>query len=262
MSNVTQGDYIQHHLTHLQLNLHNFTFSDGGFWTLNLDTLSISIFMGVFFLWIFRLVAKRATSNTPGKLQAFIEMVVEFVQQIIKDSFHGRNILIAPLALTIFVWVFLMNAIDLVPVDFFPQVARRLGFHAFCPLATDDANMTFGLSIGVFILVIFYNFKSKGVKLMAKEVFCSPFGIWLFPANVLFRVVDEVVKPLSLSLRLYGNMFAGELIFMLIAFFPWWAQWTAGSIWSIFHILIITLQAFIFMMLTIVYLSMAQQSAH
>jgi len=259
MSNINQGDYIQHHLTHLQLNLHNFTFSDGGFWTLNIDTLSVSILLGIVFLWIFRAVAKRATFRTPGKLQAFIEIVVEFVQQLVKDSFHGKQAFIAPLALTIFVWVFLMNAMDLLPVDLFPKTAQLFGFKDFAPLATDDTNMTFGLSISVFILIIFYNFKSKGIKLVAKETLCQPFGARLFPANILFRIIDEVVKPLSLSLRLYGNMFAGELIFMLIAFFPWWAQWTAGSIWAIFHILIITLQAFIFMMLTIVYLSMAQQ---
>lgn len=259
MSNISQGDYIQHHLTHLQLNLHNFTLSDGGFLTLNLDTLTVSILMGAVFLWVFHSVAKHATFRTPGKLQAFVELVVEFVQQIVKDSFHGSNVFIAPLALTIFVWVFLMNAMDLLPVDLSPQVAKIFGLREFCPLSTDDTNMTFALSIGVFILVIFYNFKSKGVKLLTKEVLCDPFGAWLFPANILFRVIDEVVKPLSLSLRLYGNMFAGELIFMLIAFFPWWAQWTVGSIWAIFHILIITLQAFIFMMLTIVYLSMAQQ---
>jgi len=259
MSNISQGDYIQHHLTHLQLNLHNFTFSDGGFWTLNIDTLSVSILMGALFLWMFRSVAKRATFRTPGKLQAFVEMVIEFVQQIVKDSFHGKSVFIAPLALTIFVWVFLMNAIDLLPVDLLSRIAQLFGFDDFAPLATDDTNMTFALSISVFILVVFYNFKAKGVKLLTKEILCDPFGVWLFPANILFRVIDEVVKPLSLSLRLYGNMFAGELIFMLIAFFPWWAQWTAGSIWAIFHILIITLQAFIFMMLTIVYLSMAQQ---
>lgn len=265
MSNLTQiseGDYIQHHLTHLQLNLHNFKLSDGGFWTLNIDTLISSIIIGVLFLWIFRLVAKRATSNTPGKLQAFVEMIIEFVQQLVKESFHGKSILIAPLSLTIFIWVFLLNTVDLIPVDLFPSIASFLDIPRFCPLATDDTNMTFGLSISVFLLVIFYNFKAKGVKLLAKEVFFEPFGIWLLPANVLFRVIDEVVKPLSLSLRLYGNMFAGELIFMLIALFPWWAQWTVGSIWSIFHILIITIQAFIFMMLTIVYLSMAQESAH
>lgn len=262
MSNLTQGDYIQHHLTHLQLNLHNFTLGDGGFWTLNLDTLGVSIVIGIMFLWIFRLVAKRATFATPNRLQAFIEIIVEFVQQLIKDSFHGRSVLIAPLALTIFIWIFLLNSIDLLPVDFLPRTLQIIGINNFCPLATDDTNMTFGLSISIFILLIFYSFKSKGIKLLTKEVFCEPFGIWLFPANILFRVIDEVVKPLSLSLRLYGNMFAGELIFMLIALFPWWAQWTVGSIWSIFHILIITLQAFIFMMLTIVYLSMAQESAH
>jgi len=259
---ISQGEFIQHHLTHLQLNLHNFSWSDGGFLTLHVDTLSISILMGTLFLWMFRAAAKHVTVGTPGKLQAFVEIIIEFVQKLVKETFHGKNPLVAPLALTIFVWVFLQNAMDLLPVDLMPFILKIFGASTFCPLPTDDMNATFGLSLSVFILIIFYNLKAKGIKILAKEVLLEPFGIWLFPVNILFKIIDEIVKPLSLSLRLYGNMFAGELIFMLIAMFPWWLQWTAGSIWAIFHILIISIQAFVFMMLTIVYLSMAHESAH
>ena len=265
MSNSSQlsaGGYIQHHLEHLQLNLHNFTQSNGGFWTLNIDTLAVSIVIGIIFLSLFRYAAKYATHHTPNKLQAFVEIVIESLGKLVKESFHGRSKIVAPLALTIFIWVFLLNTMDLLPVDLLPAVLKLVGIQFFCSLPTDDMNMTFGLSLSVFLLTIFYDFKIKGIKILAKESFFKPFGIWLFPVNLLFKIIDEVVKPISLSLRLYGNMFAGELIFMLIAMLPWWIQWTAGSIWAIFHILIITIQAFVFMLLTIVYISMAHESDH
>lgn len=255
----TEGQYVQHHLDYLQLNLHNFRLGDGGFWTLNLDTLAVSIIIGAIFLIIFRIVAKSATSGIPGKLQNCIEMIVEFVQNMVKEGFHGRSELIAPLALTLFIWIFLMNLIDLIPVDLIPNVLYLFGIKDFRDIATDDLNVTSAMAGAVFILIIFYNIKIKGRHLLT-EVLCKPFGVWLLPINILFRFLEEIVKPVSLSLRLYGNMFAGELIFILIALLPWWIQWTLGGIWSIFHILIITLQAFIFMMLTIVYMSMAQES--
>jgi len=258
----TEGEYIQHHMTYLQLNLHDLTLSNGGFLTLNLDTLLTSILIGSLFFSLFYFVAKKAQSGVPGKLQNFIEMVVEFVQQLVKDTFHGRSSLIAPLALTIFVWIWLMNFMDLLPVDILSLISNTFGFDdiTFRLVPTEDVNLTFALSISVFILVIFYNFKVKGLKEFTKEIFFTPFNRWLLPLNLLFHCIEEIVKPISLSLRLFGNMFAGELIFLLIAALPWWIQWTAGGVWALFHILVITIQAFIFMMLTVIYLSMASNT--
>jgi F-type H+-transporting ATPase subunit a len=258
----TQGEYIQHHLTHLEFNLHTFTLGNGGFYTLNLDTLAISILLGGLFIGIFSYAARKASSGVPGKIQNFVEMMLEFVQGLVKETFHGRSELIAPLALTVFSWIWLMNFMDLMPVDLFPKVLSFFGIPEFRPVATEDPNMTFAMSLSVFFLILFYNFNIKGLKGFSKEILKSPFGIWVFPINVMFRVIEEVVKPLSLSLRLFGNMFAGELIFLLIAFLPWYIQWTVGSIWALFHILVITIQAFVFMMLTLVYLSMASESEH
>ncbi|MCK4871000.1 MAG: F0F1 ATP synthase subunit A [Gammaproteobacteria bacterium] len=255
----TEGEYVQHHLDYLQLNLHTFKLGDGGFWTLNLDTLVISILIGVLFIAVFYWAARKVTSGTPGRLQNFVEMLFEFVDSMIKEAFHGKSALLAPMSLTIFVWIFLMNCMDLLPVDLVPKILALFGIYAVRAVPTDDLNVTFAMSITVFLLIIFYNVKVKGWHLI-KEIFCSPFGIWLFPVNILFRFLEEIVKPVSLSLRLYGNLFAGELIFVLIALLPWWMQWTLGGIWSLFHLLIITIQAFIFMMLTIVYMSMAVSS--
>jgi len=258
---VDEGAYIQHHLENLQLNLHNLTLGSGGFWTLNIDTFFLSLFCGALFIGIFHKVAKSMSITRPGKLQIAIELGVEAVQKLVKETFHGKNNLIAPLALTIFVWVFLLNALDFLPVDFLPIIASWFGVHYFRSVPTDDPNLTFALSLSVFALIIFYNIKVKG-KYLIKEIFCAPFGVWLFPLNFVFRMIEELVKPLSLSLRLFGNMFAGELIFLLIALMPWWIGWTVGSMWAIFHILIIAIQAFIFMMLTIIYISMAHESSH
>lgn len=256
----TEGEYVQHHLIHWQLDLHTMRIGDGGFWTLNLDTLLMSVLGGLTFFLLFYLVARKATSGVPGKLQNVIEMTVEFVRKMVSESFHGKNPLIAPLALTILVWVFLLNLLDLLPVDLINTIASLFGIEDFRELATDDLNLTFGMSGSVFLLVLYYNFKAKGGIHFFREVFSHPFGPWLFPLNFAFRVLEEVVKPVSLGLRLYGNMFAGELIFVLIALLPWWIQWIPGSAWSLLHILIIGIQAFIFMMLTVIYLSMAYQS--
>lgn len=264
MSDVspTTAEYVQHHLSYLSLDLHTMHLGNGGFWTLNLDTMGISLFIGVVFLSIFRWVAVSISGDArPGKLECFIEIIVEFVDKTVRESFHGKNALIAPLALTIFIWIFLMNAMDLLPVDFVPTIAHHLGLTYFRAVPTADPNATFGMSFAVFFLIIFYNFKIKGVLGLGKEILTRPFGPMLFPLNILFRLIEEGVRPISLSLRLFGNLFAGELIFILIAaLIPWWLQWTVGSIWAIFHILIITIQAFIFMMLTIVYLTMAHES--
>lgn len=256
---LTTQEYVQHHLTHLTLNLHNFTISNGGFLTLNLDTFILSILLGVTFLASFRFAAAKATPGVPSKWQAFVEIILEFVDGLVKQTFHGKDKLLAPLSLTIFVWVFLMNFMDLIPVDLIPRLLSFLGVPYFKCVPTADPNLTFGMSIMVFFLIIFYNLRSKGFDGLLKEMFSMPFGKALFPINFVFRIIEEVVRPISLSLRLFGNLFAGELIFILIALLPFYLQWIPGGIWSIFHILIVVLQAFIFMMLTIVYLSMAHQ---
>lgn len=248
---VTSAEYIEHHLHHWQT-------STGAF---NLDTLSISIFVGVLFLSFFYVVARRAQSGTPSGFQNFVEWVVEFVDNTVKDVFHGNSALIGPLSLTIFIWVFLMSFMDVIPVDLLPRAMGSVGVSHFRAVPTADLNQTFALSLSVFFLIFFYSIKMKGWRGFGKEVFTKPFGPWLFPINIIFRVIEDFSKPFSLAFRLYGNLFAGELIFILIAaLIPWWLQWLPGSIWAIFHILIITLQAFIFMILTIIYLSMASET--
>ncbi len=258
---ITPAEYVQHHLYHLPLNLKDFSLTHGsGFWALNLDTILISWLCGFLFLGAFYAVARKATAGVPGKLQNFAEIMVGFVDGLVKESFHGKSDLIAPMALTIFIWVFLMNFMDLIPVDLLPRIAHELGLPYFRPVPTADPNLTFGLSITVFILIVFFNIKTKGGIGLTKEILTKPFGPFLFPLNFAFRILEDCVKPISLALRLFGNLFAGELIFILIALMPWWIQWTVGGVWAIFHILIIAIQAFIFMMLTIVYLSMAHET--
>jgi F-type H+-transporting ATPase subunit a len=247
---ITQSSYINHHLTNLHWG--------EGFWTLNLDTLAVSWIIGAGFLFFFWRVAKKVTSGVPTGAQNVVELLVEFVSKQVSETFHGKSLLIAPLALTIFTWVFLMNCMDLIPVDLLPWIAGKSGLSHLKVVPTTDLNLTFALSISVFLLMIFYSIKIKGMGLL-KEMFCVPFGPWMFPFNLLLRLVDEFAKPVSLALRLFGNMYAGELIFILIALLPAYAQWTLALPWAIFHILVITLQAFIFMMLSIVYLSMAHE---
>ena len=257
----TPAEYVQHHLSHLQLNLKSLSWGNGGFWTLNVDTLFMSISMALLFAFVFRWVVLRFVADgAPGKLQSVIEMIFEFVDKTVKESFHGQSSLLAPLALTLFVWIFLMNLIDLLPVDLFPTFAHLFNLPYFRAVATADPNATFGMSIAVFFLIIFYNFKIKGPVGFTKEVCTAPFGGYLFPLNIAFRLIEEIVRPISLALRLFGNLFAGELIFILVALLPWWIQWTVGGVWAIFHILIIAIQAFIFMMLTIIYLTMAHET--
>ena len=244
-------EYILHHLTPLHVG--------EGFWTLHLDTLFFSAGLGVLFLWLFRKVAVSATSDVPGPLQNFCEILVEFVDTQVKDSFHGNNPVIAPLALTIFVWVFLWNLMDLVPVDLLPSIAAAIGIPYLKVVPSTDINATFALSISVLFLIYYYSLKVKGIKGFSKEVLFHPFGKWFMPANLLLRIVEDLAKPISLALRLFGNLYAGELIFILIALLPWYLQFLLGWPWAVFHILVITLQAFIFMVLTIVYLSMAHE---
>jgi len=257
---VTSGQYIQHHLEHLTLNLKTFKIGDSsaGFWTLNLDTFIVSGLIALLMICTLGYVA-RNMKEVPGRLQGAVEMILGFVDNAVHEIFHHKTTFIPSLALTIFLWVFLMNAMDLLPVDLVPRALGYAGFEHFKVVPTADPNATFALSISVFLLIIFFNIKAKKLSLF-KEMFTFPFGKYLFPINFAFRLVEECVKPLSLALRLFGNMFAGELIFILIAILPWWVQWPPGAIWAVFHILIITLQAFLFMMLTIIYISMAHDS--
>ena len=256
---ITPGQYIQHHLEHLTFNLKTMSFGEnGGFWTLNVDTLIISILLGIVIFGSLRFVATRM-QEIPGKFQNMVEMVLDFVNNAVHETFHHKTTFIPALALTIFLWVFFMNAMDLLPVDLIPRLLGMVGVEHFKTVPTADPNATFAMSFSVFFLIVFYNLKAKKHRLF-KEMLTFPFGPYLFPINFVFRLVEECVKPLSLALRLFGNMFAGELIFILIALMPWWIQWPPGAIWAVFHILVITLQAFLFMMLTIIYLSMAHDA--
>ncbi len=236
-----------------------------GFYAIHVDSMIWSIGLGIFFCSMFRYVAMKATSGVPSGVVNLVEMVVEFVDNTVKDTFHGRNKLIAPLALTVFVWVFLMNLMDLVPVDLIPGLLSLMGVHFQKVVPSTDPNITMGMALGVFILMLYYSFKIKGTGFI-KELAMHPFEHPIFiPLNLFMEIVGLLAKPFSLGLRLFGNMYAGEMIFILIAaLFGAGALWVvpAGLIqiaWSIFHILIIVLQAFIFMVLTIVYLSMAHE---
>ncbi len=270
MAAGTPAEYIAHHIQNLTWGQR----PDGtwgvahsakeaqemGFWAINLDSMGWSIFLGVLFLWLFRRVAKNASVEKPGRWQQCVEVLVEFVDGSVKDTFHGKNPLIAPLALTLFVWVLLMNTMDLVPVDFLPVIFHAMGVEYMKVVPTTDVNITFGLSLSVFALMIYYSIKIKGPGGFLGELAFQPFGPKLFFVNLPLELVSMFAKPLSHSLRLFGNLFAGELIFVLIAgLIPFYLQWTLSVPWAIFHILVITLQAYIFMMLTIVYLSMAHE---
>ena len=243
--------YIVHHLTPLTVG--------EGFWTLHLDTLFFSAVLGALFIWFFKTIAESATSGVPGLAQNIAETLIEFVDTQVKDTFHGKSDLIAPLGLTIFCWVFMWNCMDLLPVDLLPMIGSLMGVEYLRSVPSTDLNATFALSISVFLLIIFYSIKIKGPWGFAKELLFQPFGPWMMPFNLLLKLVEEIAKPISLALRLFGNLYAGELIFILIALLPAFLQPVLSFPWAIFHILIITLQAFIFMVLTIVYLSMAHE---
>lgn len=260
----TPSTYITHHLTNLSSDKLGLGES-GSFWAVNIDSLFFSVTIGIAFLWLFRFVAKKATIGVPGKLQCAVEMLVEFVDHSVKDTFQGKNPVIAPLSLTIFVWIFLMNAMDLIPIDFIPYPAQHwFGIPYMKVVPTADINITMALALGVFALVIYYSIKEKGIGGFFKELAFHPFNHWsMIPFNLMLEVVSLLSKPISLGMRLFGNMFAGEVVFILIAaLMPWWAQWLGAVPWAIFHILVITIQAFIFMMLTIVYLSQAHEKSH
>ena len=279
---LTTSGYIIHHLTNLTYGKlpEGFTRYNGelvgdggtwtiahgneaasmGFWSLNLDTMLFSVGLGFLFIWLFRKAAVKATSGVPGSLQNFVESIIEFVDDSVKSSFNSRNELVAPLALTVFVWIFLMNAMDLIPVDWVPYLTQQLGVPYLKIVPTTDVNATMGMALSVFALILYYSIKVKGVGEFVGELTLQPLGKYLLPFNIFLEGVGLIAKPISLGLRLFGNMYAGEMIFILIALLPFWAQWILSVPWAIFHILIITLQAFIFMVLTIVYLSMAHES--
>jgi len=275
---ATSTEYIKHHLMNLTYGQHadghwGFAHSpeeaaEMGFWAINVDSMLFSIGLGVLFLWGFRKAAKTATADVPGAWQNFVEWVIEFIDESVRGSFSGKNPLVAPLALTIFIWIFLINAMDLIAVDWLPGLAGLMGVGHLKVVASTDPNVTFGMSLTVFALVLYYSVKMKGLGGFFGELAFQPFPKWMAPINLLLEGVTLISKPLSLSLRLFGNMYAGEMIFILIAL-----MYGGGIVmgafggllqlgWAIFHILIITLQAFIFMTLTIVYLDMASQEHH
>jgi F-type H+-transporting ATPase subunit a len=284
---ITSSEYIKHHLQNLTFGQHpdgSWGFahsaqeaSDMGFWAFHVDTIGVSVVLGILMMWFFRSVAKKASAGIPTGVQNFAEWIIEFIDDSVRGSFNGKNPLVAPLALTIFVWVFLMNLMDLVAIDFIPQVAGLVGstffgmdpHHVYFKLVpTTDPNATFAMAFVVFGLMLFYSVKVKGVGGFLGELTLQPFGKWAMPINLFLEGVTLISKPISLALRLFGNLYAGEMIFILIAIM-YGAGWILGSFagvlqlgWAIFHILIITLQAFIFMTLTIVYLDMAHQEHH
>ncbi len=276
----TATEYIVHHLSHLSTAKQKFIVD---FSVVNLDTVLFSVACLALTLWLLRSAARRATSGVPGRFQAFVEMIVEMVDEQSKSIVHGDRSFIAPLAITVFIWIIFMNGIDLIPVDLFPRLAELIGVHALGldphqvylrPLPTADLNGTIGLSFGVLLLMIYYGIKIKGLGGFVRELFTAPFGAnpLLWPFNFLLNVIEYLAKFVSLGMRLFGNMYAGELLFFLIALLGGtWAFKTdssvilaighvlAGTGWWLFHVLIVILQAFIFMMLTLVYIGQAHE---
>ena len=236
-----------------------------GFWAINVDTMLISMILGVLFMGFYYSVSRKVTSGVPGGVQNFVEMIIEFVIESVEGAFHAKNKFVAPLALTTFSWIFLMNAMDLVPVDWIPLFAQTVAGDShlyFKAVPTTDINITLGFATAVFIMVIYYSLKMKGPLGFANDFLMHPFPKWyLAPLNLLLELPGFFAKPVSLALRLYGNMFAGEVIFLVIALLGWY-QLPLHFAWAVFHILVITLQAYLFMMLTIVYLNQAHQVDH
>jgi len=275
---TTANEYILHHLTFLSNKEPNGIVD---FSSIHLDSVFFSVVLAILFAGSFYLAARKATSGVPGKFQNFVELVVEFVDTQVKDSFHGTTKLIAPLALTIFCWVFLFNAMDVLPVDLLPAIGQSVGIEHLKVVPSTDVNVTFAMSLTVFALIIYYSIKMKGLGGFIAEFTLQPFSaknpvvkVILIPFNFILEIIPFLARPLSLSLRLYGNLFAGEMIFLLLAVltlqgvhqlahFSGWIflvfQIVLAFAWAVFHLLVITLQAFIFMVLTVVYLSMAHE---
>ena len=266
----TPSEYIQHHLTFFQKPI-----GDGGFWTLNVDSVVVSITLGVLTLGFLWWIVRGATAGVPGKRQAFVELLVEFIDDQVKGIFHhgDRNKFVAPAALTVFVWIVMMNAMDFIPADLAAKGTHYISDHGFRIVPTADVNTTFALALSVWLLMIGFAIKAKGAGGFVHELFCAPFGSnpLLWPANFLFNLVEYLSKPLSHALRLFGNMYAGEILFLLLWMWAahssfsgdfgigWVMSVLLGLGWAIFHILIVLLQAYIFMMLTIVYIAMAHE---
>lgn len=246
---ASSTDFIKHHLTNLSV------LTDSG--SIHIDTMIVSIVLGLIFIGTFIYVARSFKIRSPGKLQVLVEIIYDFVSAQVRDTYKGNAVFIAPLALTIFVWVFLMNLMDLLPIGLVNFFLEPLGIHYFKIVPTTDPNLTMGMSISVFLLIIGSIVYHHGIIGLVKDFTCKPFGGKLFFINLPLKLVEEFAKPISLGLRLFGNLYAGELIFILIAaLIPWYLQFSVGFLWAVFHILVITIQAFIFMMLTIVYLSL------
>ena len=269
MAAQSPSDYIAHHLTNLSVKV-----GEGGFWTLNLDTIIMSWVLGLVGLGLIWMVAKGATAEVPGKLQSFIEMFFEFVDGTVRDVFPGSRAFLGPLALTIFTWVFMMNLMDLLPIDWVATVSHGPRARtAWKAVPSTDLNTTFAMSFSVFFLIIFFSFKAKGAGGFLHELFTAPFGsnplLWI--PNLGLNIIELLAKPISLGMRLFGNMYAGELIFMLLGLLGTIASLSVGGLiaggasiaftwaWAVFHILIILLQAFIFMVLSVVYIAMAHE---
>jgi len=275
--NPTSTEYIQHHLQNLVFGYHpenglgiamsSTEAAEMGFWAIHIDSMIFSIGLGLIFIYLFKKAADSFNTRKPGLLQCAVEIIVEFVDTNVRETFHAKNVLIAPLALTIFVWVFLMNLMDLIPVDFLPRLFEAMGAPYFKIVPTTDVNITMGMALSVFALLLYYSIKIKGTMGFVKELTLHPFGssnvivqALFVPVNLLLEGISLLAKPVSLGLRLFGNLYAGELIFMLIALLPFYLQFVLSVPWAIFHILVILLQAFIFMMLTIVYMAQAHET--
>ena len=264
MSRAPEGgatEYIQHHLKNL-----TFQVQEGGFWQIHVDTLVTAVLMGLITVFMFWLAARKATAGVPGKWQAFVEILLEFVDRQARDTYHGSSKLVTPIAITLFFWILMMNLLKMIPADFIALPLEMLGVHYWKPVPTADVNATLGLSISVFFLTVAFAIRAKGVGGLAKEFLTAPFGKWMVPFNLILNIVEWLSKPISLAMRLFGNMFGGEIVFLLI-----WVLGGAGLLgvlggatlglgWMLFHLLVIPLQAFIFMMLSIVYLSLSEDS--
>lgn len=258
---LTPTEYIQHHLKNLTVQT-----GEGGFWTLHLDTFITAVVMGLIIVVAFWFATRRATAGVPGKWQAFVEIVLEFIDRQARDTYHGSSKLVTPIAITIFVWILMMNLLKMIPADFIAKPLELVGVHYWKPVPTADVNATLGMSISVFFLMIVFALRSKGFGGLTHEFLTAPFGKWMLPFNLILNTVEWLSKPISLAMRLFGNMFGGEIVFLLI-----WVLGGASLLgvlggavfgfgWMIFHLLVIPLQAFIFMMLSIVYLSLAEDS--
>ena len=270
----TASGFIQHHLENLILGYHpelglklaadSTEVAEMGFWSIHIDTMFFSWVAAGLFFWVFASVARKATSSVPSGLQNFVEVVIEFIDTHAKEMFKGNNPLVAPMALTLICWIFVMNLFDLIPIELFPLLAKNLfGLQNLKIVPTADINSTLGMAIGVFALTLYYSFKIKGAKGFVKEMTLHPFNTpWLIPVNLLLETVSLVARPFSLGMRLFGNLFAAEVIFILIALMPFWIQWSLSLPWAIYHILVIPLQAYIFTVLTIVYMNMAYETDH